>query len=302
MTPVLTFTAKNPSDGAHLLVLGAVHGNEKCGKLAINSIIESIKNQKIKIQTGKVSFIPICNPKAFEQNVRYIDKDLNRAFLNKNEDSCYETKLANYLSPIIASADIVLDIHSYQSLGGPFCFLGHSNQAELDFCLNLGINNFAYNWSEAFSQSNNIAIGTIEYARHMNAIATTVECGHHANSNNTEIAINTITKAMQYAKITTPTTSLSAKKHEFFKMNRVFYKEAPGKLTKKWQNFDHVSKHEIIAQYKCGKTIVAPADGCIILPKTNAKKHDEWLYFATKTSKPKASSTKNLDKPKQPDV
>ena len=69
--------------GPKVLVLGRVHGNECCGTLAINNVINLIQNQLVNITLGKVTFVPITNPLAAIKGTRNGDRNLNRAFYPK---------------------------------------------------------------------------------------------------------------------------------------------------------------------------------------------------------------------------
>lgn len=83
------------------------HGDEKIGLRVLDEIR--------KLNVGKRNLIfQIANEKAVRLGKRFIDQDLNRSFPGK-KDGNYEEKLAYKLSPIIKSADIVIDIHSTTS-------------------------------------------------------------------------------------------------------------------------------------------------------------------------------------------
>ena len=55
------FTGLKP--GPKLIVLGAVHGNEPCGPLAIRRAIEECRAGRLKIRRGELTFVPVANPK-----------------------------------------------------------------------------------------------------------------------------------------------------------------------------------------------------------------------------------------------
>ncbi|MBI3337098.1 MAG: succinylglutamate desuccinylase/aspartoacylase family protein [Candidatus Staskawiczbacteria bacterium] len=85
----------------------ATHGNEKIGFEVAKEIEKLNINKNILV-------VQIANKKAFDLNKRYIDQDLNRSFPGKKHGN-YEEKIAYKISPIIKSADIVIDIHSTTS-------------------------------------------------------------------------------------------------------------------------------------------------------------------------------------------
>jgi len=87
----------------------ATHGNERIGTDVVKEI------QKLNIDYNKHNLIfQKANEEAFKLNKRYVHQDLNRSFPGKR-DGNYEEELAYKLSPIIKSADLVIDIHSTTS-------------------------------------------------------------------------------------------------------------------------------------------------------------------------------------------
>lgn len=85
----------------------ATHGDERIGV----KVAEKIKKLGI---SKDVLIVQIANKRALDLNTRYIDQDLNRSFPGKKNGN-YEQSLAYKLSPIIKSADVVIDIHSTTS-------------------------------------------------------------------------------------------------------------------------------------------------------------------------------------------
>ncbi|MEK7166828.1 MAG: succinylglutamate desuccinylase/aspartoacylase family protein [Patescibacteria group bacterium] len=83
------------------------HGDEKIGLKVAKEI------KKLKINKN-ILIIQIANKKAFKFHKKFINQDLNRSFPGRKNGN-YEEKLAYKLSPIIKSADIVIDIHSTKS-------------------------------------------------------------------------------------------------------------------------------------------------------------------------------------------
>ena len=279
------------SSGKNFTVLGCVHGNEKSGNGGITKVISKIESGEIEIKSGKVTFVPITNIEAYKQNKRFVDRDLNRNLYPKDNPKCNEDFVANILCPILDETDILLDIHSYASQGGAFAFIGNSNESELEYCHNLGVNNFVYGWADAFGSSDKTkntkeSMGTTEYARSKGAIGVTVECGQHKNENNEKIAYETIINALVYLDIIDSKHSL--KKDEEFsyvKMKEVFYLEKPSKSEDGLKHYSYFEKGKVIAKYDDGEEIISPYDGYVILP--NKKEVGQtWFYFGVKTEKP----------------
>ena len=94
----------------HIVFSGLVHGNETGSLPAIIKIIQSLLTKKISYG-GKVSFF-LGNIPAAQQNVRFIEMDLNRSFGEKvTANSTTEAKRARELTPLLQQADIYYDFH-----------------------------------------------------------------------------------------------------------------------------------------------------------------------------------------------
>lgn len=97
--------------GPTSIILAGVHGDEKCGVEALNKVLPSLE-----IEKGRL-LIAYGNPRAIQQNVRFIDSNLNRLFrsdevLSKNETTGYEYTRAQFLKKYLNQADALLDIHA----------------------------------------------------------------------------------------------------------------------------------------------------------------------------------------------
>lgn len=88
-----------------ILVIGGQHGDERLG----GSVVKTLQSHSL----AGVEAI-LANEKAFAQNIRFIDQDLNRSFPG-DPNGNYEQRRAHELMPFITSADIVLDIHTTTS-------------------------------------------------------------------------------------------------------------------------------------------------------------------------------------------
>lgn len=85
----------------------ATHGDEKIGV----AVTKNLKKLNIKKNTLAIQ---VANKRAFRLNKRFVDQDLNRSFSGKKNGN-YEERRAYELSPIIKSADLIMDIHSTTS-------------------------------------------------------------------------------------------------------------------------------------------------------------------------------------------
>lgn len=89
-----------------ILILGSQHGNERLGI----KLYEHIKKHRSKLEQH-VSY-KLANPKAFRQNVRYVETDMNRSY-GEDTHSYESSRAAQILRDIDdGSFDLVLDMHT----------------------------------------------------------------------------------------------------------------------------------------------------------------------------------------------
>ena len=156
----LSFTGLAP--GARLIVLGAVHGNETCGTRAIRRVIGEIESARLGIVAGTVTFVPVANPLAYARHQRMGDRNLNRNLVPTQTPVEFEDRIANWLCPLLAQHDALLDLHSFHTAGEPFVMLGPEDnsgslepfaraaeEAALARCL--GVHRFVDGWLDTYA-------------------------------------------------------------------------------------------------------------------------------------------------------
>ena len=130
--------------GPLLIVFGAMHGNEPAGPEALKIVqelleLEATNNHEFHFKGRLVGLIG--NLKAFQENQRYIDRDINRCWIQEHidstENSFYEQQelRANLdiIHRLIAEYDptelIVLDLHTTSSFGGIFSIVSYDSKS-----------------------------------------------------------------------------------------------------------------------------------------------------------------------------
>lgn len=88
------------------------HGDEFVGL----KVADEIRRMHPSI-IGNGLDIQIANERAYKESKRFVDQDLNRVFPGNPDGSC-EEKRAHELKSIIASYDMVIDVHSTESGSG----------------------------------------------------------------------------------------------------------------------------------------------------------------------------------------
>lgn len=119
---------------AEYVIVGSVHGDEPCGKEAIKRFIES--NYELK---KPVKFI-VANEEALEQNVRFLDTDLNRSFPGDSLSDNHEKRLAAKIMKEIEGKK-VLDIHTTRSYPEPFATFTEINSTNRQLLRSSGVEN-----------------------------------------------------------------------------------------------------------------------------------------------------------------
>jgi uncharacterized protein len=306
----VSYSAANTSLlGAKLVVLGAVHGSEKCGTVAIQRVISEIDVGQIAIAKGSVTFVPVANPKAYEQNTRNGDRNLNRRLRPEAEPKEFEDHIANWLCPLLRQHHVLLDLHSFQAQGRPFATVGPENNEgelqpfrfaneELALVKRLGVDRVIDGWLTTYATGverrratrpseldsteldPQYGVGTTEYMRANGGWAITLECGQHNDPNAPEVGYRAIRNALAHLGIvddTQPTSRTMEGLRLFEVIDKVHVDDA---FTKPWQSFDALKKGELIGKRVNGEEMRAPEDGWIVFPNAIAAPGNEWFYLA----------------------
>lgn len=115
--------------GPHVLVTAVVHGNELCGAITLDWLMR----ENVRPARGKLTLM-FCNVAAYlsfdrknPQASRFIDEDFNRVWSEATLDGqrkSRELTRARTVRPMIAQADLLLDIHSMQHPTLPLMLCG----------------------------------------------------------------------------------------------------------------------------------------------------------------------------------
>lgn len=114
---VTSFDSRQP--GPHVLVNALTHGNEICGAIALDRLFRS----ELRPVAGKLT-LSFANVEAYQRfdpanptASRFVDEDFNRLWDRETlegDRQSTELRRARVLRPLVASADLLLDLHSMQ--------------------------------------------------------------------------------------------------------------------------------------------------------------------------------------------
>ena len=277
---VETFCFDSSCKGISLLVLGAVHGNEIAGKIAINRLINDINQKKIILKKGRLVLVPVCNPLANKNDVRQVEENLNRVMRIHDTPQTYEQNLANEICPLIKKCDVLLDLHSTHCVDDvAFAFCDCPKEHNLKLIDVLDVDYVLEGWPEIYANQSEIDdFSTEKTANDYGKSATTLECGYHKGEKAGEIAYKAILNALLcFDMVDGDKPKIRAKTH--IMMKSFVMKENDGAFVKNFKHLDKVCKGDVIAIYENGENLVAPDDGYILLPNHDAKIGAEWFYF-----------------------
>ena len=278
MFKIYTFEAQKA--GKHILILGAVHGNEIAGTIAQQNIINQIENNMIHLKSGKITFIPIVNEKAHQIDERFVDVNLNRVIKYHQNPANNEEKIANELIKLIEECDIMLDLHSTHCPDDvPFAFIDYPYEKNRELLSLIPVKTALAGWPQIYANQPDITnFCTEEYAHQHNKSGITVECGYHKAEKSIDIATTTILNILSYFDVieyekpqkSNPTVVT---------LSSYVTKKSEGKLTRNFQHLDKIQKDDILAIYESGEIVTAPFDGYIIIPNHKATIGSEWFYL-----------------------
>lgn len=306
----VSFTGMAP--GPRLIVLGAVHGNETCGTVAIRRAIGEIERGELVLAAGSVTFVPVTNPLAYAHRRRVGDRNLNRNLAPTAAPVEFEDRIANWLCPLLAGHDVLLDLHSFHTAGEPFVMLGPQDNAgslepfrraaeETALALRLGVRRFVDGWLDTYAAgvARRVAagasareadarygVGTTEYMRAQGGIALTLECGQHDDPAAPAVAYRAIRNTLAHLGLVTDAPPPPATGTEALRLYRVIDRDhADDRFARAWASFDRLRAGERIGTRHDGTPVTADDDGYIVFPNPGAAPGQEWFYLARRSDR-----------------
>lgn len=278
--------------GPLLFLIGAMHGNEPAGVKAINLVLKMLEVEPITNPTfefrGKVIGL-IGNVKAFNQQKRYIDQDLNRSWTYKSIEAVKNNEIKNTAEQeeIKELLDIIhveiqnyspeqvyfVDLHTTSSFGGIFSIVGDEEESiEMAKSLHApvikgmlkGIQGTLMHYFNTENMGIKTHTITFESGQHEEdessnrAIAGIINLMRSINCVDADCVENRHDKilieyAMNLPEIVELVDQYKINDSEIFEMK-------PG-----YENFQKISKGEVLAKNQFGP-IVAENDGLILMP------------------------------------
>ena len=174
-------------------VIGSMHGNEPCGRLAIDRLEDEIK-EGLRLVQGTL-FLIHGNVEASEQGHRHTEEgtDLNRLFnfdfIDRLPEHHWtsEHRRAVALRDLLDSLDVALDLHSATAPTPPFGIVSTVPASAL-LARKLGLPYLTHGWEGPGQLGDRVMLQMLSQ-RHKPSIA--VECGQHDDPRSIERAYKT---------------------------------------------------------------------------------------------------------------
>lgn len=249
---IITLTGALP--GPEVAIFAGVHGNEQVGILALQELLPKLT---LKRGTLRVAF---ANVPAIAQNVRLIDKNLNRCFVPHIDDAVYEGKRARELMKLLDGCEALLDLHAFNDpVGDPF-IICESNVLELATKLEPEI--ISTNWAEAEPGA------TDGYMYGAGKIGICVECGPLSRPQEyLGVAVTTVKQFLTFFDMLEEPEPFSTTTKRIIRADHSVTRRADDLvLNPQLRSFQRLVQGEIIGS-QAGETYVATEGDYIIFPR-----------------------------------
>lgn len=308
-----SITCSGQKRGPRLIVTGAVHGNETCGPVAIRRVIDDIDSGRLAITGGTVTFVPVTNPLAYSLGRRVGDRNLNRNLTPTDHPVDFEDRIGNWLCPLLAQNEVLLDLHSTRARNPPFAMLGPDNNTgllqpfkhakqERALATRLGVGRFVDGWLETYAigverrirsmraaglQPNPLTtdprygVGTTEYMRSVGGYAITLECGQHEDPQAPEVGYRALLNTLAFLGLSDAPAPPPVESIEWLSLYDVVDRAHAGDtFSRTWSSFNRLTRGDLIGTRHDGTPVVAENDGFIVFPDALAEVGNEWFYLA----------------------
>ena len=311
MQPFKSVAYVAPQAGPRVVVLGAVHGNETCGTRAIERLMGEIDAGTLHLARGALTLVPVTNPMAYAAQRRAGDRNLNRKLAPTATPQAFEDHVANWLCPLLAGHDVLLDLHSFQSPGLPFVLFGppdndgalepfHQAALEQALAVRLGVGRAVDGWLGTYARGvarrRQIAassadaspldldprygIGTTEYMRSTGGAALTLECGQHDDPAAPQVGHRAILAVLAHLGLVAAADPPAARIEVLSLCDVVDKLHPDDAFEAAWRSFDAVTRGQRIGTRHDGRAVLAPFDGFVVFPNAKAAAGTEWFYLA----------------------
>lgn len=258
---------KGKKKGKKSIILAGIHGDEKCGVLALEKI-----SYELEIESGEL-YLGYGNPRAIKKNKRYIESNLNRLFkpiqdISDRDKKTYEYDRAQYLKQYLDQADCLLDIHaSYTPGSHPFVICEKNAQDIVKYLpVDLVVTGF-----------DQVQPGGTDYYMNQNGKSgMCIECGYLGDNESTKTAIEAVNNFL-VARQHIPGEIKIHQQRYIHIYDMYINKTNDFKLIRNFQDFEKLSPNEIIGHD--GQDEIKTDRECVILFARNCQQKGEEAFL-----------------------
>lgn len=271
-----TFNYKGIAEGSHILLTARIHGNEPCGEIALNRLIQNIENDSIKLHSGQLTLIPSTNPQGAQENKRFIDINMNRIFsreLTARHHNTYEAPLCDSIMNAIDDCDYFIDLHSFTE-DMPPCIIciDDQNEKSKQMATVCPIKHIVCD--TPFLTKEGTRMST-HYAREQSKPAVLIECGQHDSPQSIETAYQSIINILNvHGMIDTNTTPSPS--HEFLKITGTIHYNEGEDLIFPLMERNNINIGEPLFKTSDGQIINSTVSGTLFMRNANTPINEEY--------------------------
>lgn len=264
--------------GPHVMVTAVVHGNEICGAIAVDYFYKT----GLMPRAGKLT-LAFANVDAYlgfdpgDPTVsRFVDEDFNRlwqADILDGPRQSRELTRARLMRPIVAEADLLLDIHSMQKKTEPLMLSGPLPKGR-DLARAIGVPRIVVSdVGHAAGKRMRDYEDFVNPSSPRNSLL--VECGQHWEKASADCAIETL---FRFLVVTGTINVDDAAPHSRLTPQPQQFIEVSGPVTIKTDEFRFVEPYngfEVIAEkgtvigYDGSEPVMTPYDDCVLIMPSN---------------------------------
>ncbi len=255
------FKGEKPGITATLMFL--LHGNEQKPLYVLNKLLEIADEE---MAAGILNLV-IGNPLAWQQGTRFVQEDANRAWGNGPITSPDKARVEE-IKPIIASSNIMIDLHSTLKKSDPFLVIPQMNHILADVIPKLGIETIIT--GEGLKHPSGEPIESDLYAASKGALGITFETGGADDGDIEEIAHSIFNALVHLGIFKKKAKKTKTPKPETLNLVNAYKQIFAGnnfKFTKEWGNFEPAPAGTIIG-YEGDTPIIVEKDSRILFPKS----------------------------------
>jgi predicted deacylase len=262
--------------GPHVMVNCLTHGNEVSGAITVAGLLD----HNLRPRLGKLT-LGFANHEAYHRfdparpdASRFVDQDLNRVWSDEllddpARDSC-EIRRARELRPIVASVDLLLDLHSMHEYGPPMIVCTGKDK-HMRFARRLGAPANVICDTGHRDGRRMIDYGAFDDdASPRDALA--VETGHHWQASSVAVARDTAARFLLLSGIVEPGDLPSdwlapeAKAQQFVRVTQpVVATSMAFRFTEPFTGLEVLPKAGTVFAYQDDQPVATPWDDCVLV-------------------------------------